>query len=86
MELAGFGQPFLSPEIFIKGVTDDASECLANVRFVELLDIHHRSVILSAEPLAALPHFRSADVATIATGRFAPCAIVLPQAVFKEGL
>ena len=73
-------------QVFIEGVADDARERLADVFLVELLDIHHRSVILSAEPLAALPHFRSADVAAIATGRFAPCAIVLPQAVFEEGL
>ena len=32
-----------------------ARERFADVRFVELLDIHNRSVILSAEPLAAVP-------------------------------
>ncbi len=73
-------------QVFIEGVADDARERLADVILVELLDIHHRSVILPAEPLAALPHFRSADVAAVATGRFSPCAIVLPQAVFEEGL
>ena len=76
----------ISPEIFIEGVAQNACESLADVVLKELLDIHHRSVILSAEPLAALPHFRSADVATIATRRFTTCAIVLPQAVFEEGL
>ena len=55
-------------------IAQDASERLSDVVLIELFYIHHRSVILSAEPLAALPHFRFADVATIATGRFAPCA------------
>ena len=67
-------------------IAQNASERFADVVLVELFDVHHRSVILSAEPLAALPHFRSADVAAVATGRFAPCAIVLPQAVFEKGL
>ena len=104
-----------------------------HVVFIKLFQPHHRSVILSAEPLAALPTLtpsssvatrhsasklasalaapsaRSADVAAIAMGvsqarprlrlgrgvsklplcarlarGFAPCAIVLPQAVLHN--
>lgn len=49
-------------------IAKDARERASNVVLIELLDVHHRSVILSAEPFAALPHFRSADVDAIATG------------------
>lgn len=67
-------------------IAQDASERLSDVVLIELFYIHHRSVILSAEPLAALPHFRSADATAVATRRFSTGAVVLPQAIFKEGL
>ena len=67
-------------------IAQDASERLSDVVLIELFYIHHRSVILSAEPLAALPHFGSADVAAVATGCFTTSAIVLPQAVFEKRL
>lgn len=67
-------------------IAQNASERASYVIFIKLFDIHHRSIILSAEPLAALPHFGPADVTAIATGRFATRAIVLPQAEFEEGL
>ena len=59
-------------------IAQNASERASYVIFIKLFDIHHRSIILSAEPLAALPHFGLADVTAIATGRFTTCAIVLP--------
>lgn len=46
-------------------IAQNASERFADVVLVELLDIHYRSVILSAEPLAALPTLTpSSSVAT----------------------
>ena len=50
---------------FFKGVADYARERASYVVLVELLDIHHRSIILTAEPLAALPHFRSASCLSV---------------------
>ena len=46
----------------------NASERASHVVLIKLFQPHHQSVILAAEPLAALPHFGSADVATVATG------------------
>lgn len=67
-------------------IAQNASERASYVIFIKLFDIHHRSIILAAEPLAALSPLGSAKIATIATGRFAARAVVQPQAVFEEGL
>ncbi len=50
---AGFGQPFLSSEIFIEGVAQNARESGPNIILIELLDSHYRGVILAREPTAA---------------------------------
>ena len=65
-------------------VAQNASERASYVIFIKLFDIHHRSIILSAEPLAALPHFGSAKIATVASGRLSARAVVLPQAVLHN--
>ena len=48
------------PEIFVEYLLRALLMMPVNERpdvvLVELLDIHHPSIILSAEPLAALPH------------------------------
>ena len=67
-------------------ITQHTTEFFSNILLVELFQVHHRCVILAAEPSAALAFLGSAEIAIIATGRFAARAIVLPQAVFKEGL
>ena len=55
----------ISPEIYIEGVADDARERASYVVLIELLDIHHRCVILSGEPHAVLPTLTpSSSVAT----------------------
>ena len=59
-------------------VAQNASERASYVIFIKLFDIHHRSIILSAEPLAALPHFGSAKIATVASGRLSARSVVLP--------
>ena len=59
-------------------IAQNASERASYVIFIKLFDIHHRSIILSAEPLAAFAFLGSAKVARVASGRFTTCAIVLP--------
>ena len=55
----------ISPKIFIEGVAQNACESLADVIFIELFDSHYRGIILSAEPLAAMPTLTpSSSVAT----------------------
>ena len=44
----------ISPEIFIECVAQNACDSLADIILIELFDSHDRSVILSAEPAAAL--------------------------------
>ena len=48
-------------------IAQNACERFADIILVELLDIHHRSVILSAEPLAAFALFDTAEIAGVAT-------------------
>ena len=64
----------------------DAHEIASHVLLVELLKVHERGVILSAEPLAALADLGVPDVAAVPLGRFSPRAIVLIEAVFEERL
>ena len=67
-------------------ITHDACEGLSDVLFIELLQSHDGSVVFAGEPAAALAFLGSAKIATVATGRLAARAVVLPQAVFEEGL
>ena len=51
-----------SSEIFIEGGADDASERASDVVLIKLLDIHHRSIVLAREPLAALSLFGTGGI------------------------
>ncbi len=38
-------------KFMVKGIADDACKRASNVVLIELLDVHYRGIILSAEPL-----------------------------------
>ena len=63
-----------------------ATEFFTDVFFKELLQVHDRGVILAGKPSAALAFLGSAKIATVTTGRLSARAVVLPQAIFEEGL
>ncbi len=67
-------------------IANDAAERPPYVGFIELLQSHDRGIILAGEPTAALAFHGFAKIARVATGRLATRAVVLPQAVFEEGL
>ena len=48
-------------------IAKDARERASNVVLIELLDVHHRSAILSAEPFAAFALFGAAEIAGVST-------------------
>ena len=75
-----------SEVIVIQCLIDDADELLAQVVCVELLDVHEAGIVLDGEPAATLAYLGTSYVARIPSRRFASRAIVLPQAVFTEGL
>ena len=75
-----------SEVIVIQCLIDDADELFALVVGVELLDVHEAGVVLDGEPSATLANLGTPYVARIPSWRFTSCAIVLPQAVFTEGL
>ena len=59
-------------------ITHDATELPSDVLFKELLQVHDWGVILAGEPASALATLGSAKIATVATGRLAARAVVLP--------
>ena len=75
----------ISPEIFIECVAQNASERLSDIVLVELLDIHHRGVILSAEPLAALSTLTpSSSVATRHSASKLASALAAPSVRYAD--
>lgn len=69
-----------------ESVGNDTLKFLADVVAKEISEIEYRSVVFAREPSFALAHLGASKVARVTAGSLAPYAVVLPQAVFEEGL
>ena len=72
--------------LLVEGISDDALELVAEGVGHEFFDVHHGHVVFTAEPVAFFANLGFAKISAVSSWHFLARAVVLPEAVFEEGL